>query len=125
MQGFHPTKPEERIKYHYFDCFDRRSKSLKTVSYKIAERILRVFYKKKKYPFSKIYHGSTWCALSAACVEYILDFMDKNPSLLASLRHLGVQKNLFPTIIGNSDFLTNVRQVFGILIGMVKILQWH
>lgn len=110
MQGFHPTKPEERIKYHYFDCFDRRSKSLKTVSYKIAERILRVFYKKKKYPFSKIYHGSTWCALSAACVEYILDFMDKNPSFVSFFKTSWcAEESFFPTIIGNSDFLTNVR----------------
>lgn len=110
MQGFHPTKPEERIRYHYFDCFDRRSKSLKTVSYKIVERLIRVFHQKRNYPFDKIYHGSTWCALFAPCIEYILNFINKNPAFVNFFKTSWcAEESFFPTIIGNSDFLNNVR----------------
>ncbi|WP_448944175.1 beta-1,6-N-acetylglucosaminyltransferase [Klebsiella michiganensis] len=109
MQGFHQTKPEDRIRYHYFDCFDRRSKSLKTVIYKLAERFLRIIYRKKNYPFSTIYHGSTWCALSGSCVDYILDFMDKNPHFVDFFKTSWcAEESFFPTIIGNSYFINNV-----------------
>lgn len=105
IRGFQNHKPEERIKYFYFDAFDRRDTgSRKTRIYKMLERVLQSFYTKKKYPFQQIYHGSTWWALTSETVKYILNEIDIKPELVRFFKSSWCpEESLIPTIIGNSN----------------------
>ncbi len=106
IKGFHPHKPEERIKYIYFEGFDRRNKnSLRTKLFTSLERLLRKIYSKKKYPFTQIYHGTTWWALSNNAVDYILTFIKKHKNYVKFFKSSWCPEESFiPTILGNSTF---------------------
>lgn len=109
-KGFSTSKPEARLKYHYFDAFDRRSKSPKTKFYFFLERVIRQVYTKKNYPFREVYHGSTWWALSRACATYMLEYLENNPEFLNFFKTCWCPEECMPhTIIGNSEFYTRVK----------------
>jgi hypothetical protein len=107
-QEYAQEKPESRIKYYYFDGFDRRNaRSIKTVFFLSLERILRVFFQKKAYPFQHIYYGSTWWALSHDCIVYVLDQIDLNKEYIQFFKTCWCPDELlFQTIIGNSPFFS-------------------
>ncbi len=106
IKGFQTHKPEKRIRYYYFDGFDRRNlKLLKTKCYLKLERLLRRFFIKRKYPFNTIYHGTTWWALSHEAINYILKFVDENPKFVKFFKTSWCPEESFiPTILGNSKF---------------------
>ena len=109
-KGFSQGKPEARLKYYYFDAFDRRSKSLKTKIYFLLEKIIRQIAVKKTYPFKEVYHGSTWWALSNSCATYMLEYLQENPKFLKFFKSSWCPEECMPhTIIGNSDFIKNVK----------------
>jgi len=99
------------VKYYYFDQFDRRNKnSSRTKFFLFLERIMRKKFTKKKFPFLKIYHGSTWWALTQATVNYVLEFTDANPKFVKFFRTSWCPEEAYiPTIIGNSDIKNNCK----------------
>jgi hypothetical protein len=99
-------KPEIRIKYYYFDGFNRRNLiSVKTVFFILLERTSRLFFQKKSYPFKQIYYGSTWWALSHDCLEHVLDQIDTNKDYIRFFQTCwGPDECFFQTILGNSPF---------------------
>jgi len=101
-------KPEMRIKYYYFDCFDRRNIiNIKTVFFTLLERTNRLFFQKKIYPFKQIYYGSTWWALSHNCLGYVLDQIDNNTDYSRFFQTCWApDESIFQTIIGNSPFFS-------------------
>ena len=107
IKGFHPHKPESRIKYYYYDSFDRRnSNSLRTKFFHILEKYQGKLIKKNKYPFKQVYHGSTWWVLSHNCVSYILDCQKRHSEMVDFYKTSWCPEESFiPTIIGNSSFL--------------------
>ena len=107
IKGFQSHKPERRIKNFHFDNFDRRDlKSRRTRFFLFLERKIRRFYTKEDYPFSQIYHGSTWWALSQRTVGYILDFTENNPDFVNFFKTSWCPEEAYiPTIIGNSPIL--------------------
>ena len=65
--------------------------------------------KRNMNDFPKLYGGSTWWSLSFDCCNYVLDYMDKNPSFLKRFRHTFCAEEIFfQTIILNSPFKKNV-----------------
>ena len=104
LKGFQPHKPENRIKYYHFDHFDRRDlKSRKTRLMLKFEKRLRRYFRKNRYPFKEIYHGSTWWALSHKTIGYILEYIDDNPAFVKFFQTSWCPEEAFiPTIIGNS-----------------------
>lgn len=114
LEGFDETKPEWRLNKVHFEGFDRRNnRSLKTIFYKVLEKSIYLFYKKNKYPFVKVYHGSTWCALSGDCVNYIINFISDNPLYVNFYKTTWcAEESFIPTIIGNSKFINNVMPGF-------------
>ncbi|MDR2882702.1 MAG: beta-1,6-N-acetylglucosaminyltransferase [Alistipes sp.] len=110
--GFRPSKPESRVKYYRFDGFDRRNlHNPKTILLRGAETILRTLgIHKRKYPFTQIYSGIVWSALSAPCVRYILDYVRAHPGYTRFFRTAQVPEEMFfQTITGNSPFAAEIR----------------
>jgi hypothetical protein len=109
--GFRPDKPERRVKYFWFDGFDRRKRSLKTYFLRGIELALRTLgVHKRHYPFETIYSGIVWSALSKDCVRYILEYVDVNPRYVSFFRTAQVPEEMFfQTIIGNSLFAKEIR----------------
>lgn len=105
IKGFHKHKPEERIKYYYFEGFDRRNRKSKRTRFFITlESYLRKIYVKKKYPFAQIYHGTTWWALSYNAVDYILSYVKQNRGYVKFFKSSWCPEESFiPTILGNSS----------------------
>ena len=110
-QEYAQEKPESRIKYYYFDGFDRRNfRSIKTVFFLSLERILRVFFQKKAYPFQHIYYGSTYWELSHDCIVYVLDQLDHNKEYIQFYKTCwSPEESLFQTIIGNSPYFSTCK----------------
>jgi hypothetical protein len=51
------------------------------------------------------YHGSSWWALTGACVDMILDVIEKKPLLVSAYRSVySSDEQLLHTIVGNSRF---------------------
>ena len=109
--GFSFYKPEDRIKYYYFDGFDRRNKkSLKTVFFILLERTMRLYFQKKSYPFKQIYYGPTWWALSHDCLLYVKDQIDNNKNYIRFYQTSWCPDESFlQTIIGNSHFFSKCK----------------
>jgi hypothetical protein len=101
-------KPEERIKYYYFDGFDRRNKkNSKTIFFLVVERTLRVFFQKTSYPFKQICYGPAWWALSHDCLVYLLKYIDNNENYVDFYKtSLVPDESFFHTIIAHSPFLS-------------------
>lgn len=97
-----PYKPVERYEYYYFD-YDRRN--LKHYNPKfLAEVLLKKFKIKRKAPF-KIYAGTQWFALTRACVQYVLDTVNKDKRYIDFFRRTLVpDEAFFQTVVGNSPF---------------------
>ena len=110
-EGFCDHKPESRVKYYYFDCFDRRNLgSIKTVFFILSEWTMKVFFKKKAHPFKQIYHGSTWWALSHDCLTYVLNQIDLNKNYVGFYKTCWCpEESFFQTIIGNSPFFSKCK----------------
>lgn len=111
LKGFQAHKPEARIKYYYFDFFDRRnSSSLRTKLFSLVERKLKKVCHKTSYPFNEIYHGTTWWALSNQCIRFVLDHLKENPNFISFFKTSWCpEESLFHTIIGNSQFFDHCR----------------
>lgn len=107
IKGFQTHKPESRIKYYYYDCFDRRNKySLKTKFFLGLEKLQRRIITKHNYPFKEVFHGSTWWALSHSCITFTLTFIKNNPKYINFYKTSWCPEESFiPTILGNSEFL--------------------
>ena len=106
--GFGIPKVEDRTKYYYFDCFDRRNlRSIKTLFFYVLERTMRLFFQKKSHPFAQIYYGPTWWALSHQCLMYVLDQIDNNKDYIRFYQTSWCpEESFFQTIIGNSPFFS-------------------
>ena len=109
-EGFQTDKPEKRVKYYWFDGFDRRSRSPKTILFRGIELILRLVTRKRRYPFDRVFTGTVWSALSAGCVRHILDYVESHPEYVAFFRTALIPEEFFfHTIIGNSPYRGQVR----------------
>lgn len=111
IKGFQDHKPESRIKYYYYDSFDRRNRqSIRTVFFSALEKVKSKIIIKRKYPFKEIFHGSTWWALSHDCVNHILDFIKNNPQYVRFYKTSWcAEESFLQTIIGNSKFATECK----------------
>ncbi len=108
-EGFGIPNAEDRIKYYYFDGFDRRNlRSIRTGLYFLLERTVQLFFQKESYPFKQIYFGPSWWALSHDCLRYVLDQIDNNKEYIRFFRtSWAPDESFIQTIIGNSRFFSN------------------
>ncbi|MFM0602905.1 beta-1,6-N-acetylglucosaminyltransferase [Paraburkholderia sediminicola] len=108
-KGFFKDKPPERLTRYHFDGFDRRSKSLKSRMIVLTELLLGLIYK-RKLPFDRVFHGTTWWALTDECLKYVISEVRSNRTLIDFYKGgWCVEESLFHTIIGNSNFHQNAR----------------
>lgn len=108
IKGFDEDIPESRVRYYYFDGFDRRENSIKAKLFLKLESLFRKFYKKKTYPFNEVYHGATWWTLSNACIQFVLQIIKKNPAYTKFFKTSFCPEETFiHTILGNSSFKNN------------------
>ena len=104
--GFGIPDADDRVKYYYFDGFDRRNlRNIKTVFYFFLERSVKLFLRKTSYPFPQIYYGPSWWALSHDCLKYVLDQVDTHKDYIDFYKtSWAPDESFFQTIIGNSPF---------------------
>jgi hypothetical protein len=109
--GFSFHKPENRIKYYYFDGFERKNRRrVKTIFFTILERSMRLFFQKKSHPFKKIYYGPTWWALSHDCLLFVLNQIDTNGKYKRFYKtSWDPDESIFQTIIGNSPIFSTCK----------------
>ncbi len=117
--GFRAGKPESRVRYYWFNGFDRRRRTLKTFLLRGAEIMLRTLgIRKRRYPFEAVYSGIVWSALSMDCVRYILEYVRTHPRFVRFFRTAQVPEEMFfQTIIGNSPFVADIR-------GTLTFMDW-
>jgi hypothetical protein len=121
--GFRADKPESRLRYYWFDGFDRRGKyryiNPRALTIRGFELLLRwLGIHKRHYPFEEVYVGIVWSALSGGCVRYIVEYMRTHPEFVRFFRTSFVpDEMLFQTIVGNSPFAPDIR-------GTVTFMDW-
>ena len=111
------NKTLDRIEYFYIE---KKFKFANPFLTKRANTFMRVLNKKLRTPLLKrrypqqyahftLYAGSQWWALSKQCVDYVLQFITRNPEYKKFYQHTRVPDEMFfHTIIGNSPFKKNV-----------------
>lgn len=64
-----------------------------------ANGFVRKLYKlvgyKRKYPTDDIYYGACWFTLTSDAVDYLLDYIQSNPSVIKFFQHTGCADELF------------------------------
>ncbi len=101
-------------RYHLHSYFNQRSKATKDVivrrfnSFLIkgqgALKRLGLFRKFSK-GFPKLHGGSSWWSLTAACCNYILEYMDQHPDFIKRFWHtVSADEMFFQTLIMASPF---------------------
>lgn len=111
-KGFFPDKPIDRLQYYYFDGFDRRNKTLKSILYLLIERLLKLVHK-RTIPIDNVYHGTASWALSNDCLSYALRQISDSSNLVKFYKNSRcADESLFHTIIGNSPFRSRARNVW-------------
>ena len=121
-------KNEERVFTYVFTKFFFRTydklelKNLKNVKFVLKKIVNKIFYDilsfkiKKDYAIKwfkknnyELYCGSQMWTLSYQCLNYILDFIERNPQYLKAFNFsFGSDEIFFHTIIMNSSFKENV-----------------
>ncbi|CAN5147945.1 N/A [soil metagenome] len=103
-------KTFDRVEYFFFEGHQNRFINYAQAKLNYFIRLLKI---KRQYPTKycelTLYAGSQWWALTNNCVEYTLDFVEKNPEFVEFYTHtLCADEMFFQTIIGNSAFKNNV-----------------
>lgn len=82
----------DRIRYWHFERLRYRT------------RQLRIPLIKRRFPRGfRPYGGSTWCALTADCLRYVVTFVEQNERFVRFFKHALIADELFvPTIVLNS-----------------------
>lgn len=115
------NKPFSRVEYFYLEPVpDFALSSLSRGINKGVRRIntlLRSHHLKRSYPRQyahfTLYAGSQWWGLSKLCVDYILQFLTRNPGYVKFYKHTWIPDEMFfHTIIGNSPFKEHVVGAF-------------
>lgn len=93
-------------KYNLYDKFNFKTKTgFKIILYFLKiQKIIGVNrnFTKKSPP---IYGGSAWFSLSRSCMEYVLDYAEKNPDFMKSLTNtFAPEEMFFQTVLMQSPF---------------------
>lgn len=96
--------------YNLYDVFngkeERGANAIRMVL-KIQEKLK--FKRKISKNIPPLYGGSTWWTLSRSCLQYVIDYTQKHPMLLQSLKHSFCSEEIyFQTVIMNSPFSKQV-----------------
>ncbi|MCL1850900.1 MAG: hypothetical protein FWF70_05810 [Bacteroidetes bacterium] len=106
--------PDDKIlkkkqrRYSGYFIFPNYPKFFLKLNFGIA-KIQRIFYKRKPYKGEKIFHGLTFCTLTHACLQYIIDRIESEPALSRYFKFtFAPDEMFFHTIIGNSPFAEKI-----------------
>ena len=91
------------IYYHFHDIFDPKTR-LGKVPLKLLAGIQGVLHMKRPLPDNvRFYGGSTYWSLNRVCLEYVLDYIRRDPSFLARFRYtFCAEEVFFQTVLLNS-----------------------
>jgi len=100
----------DRLVYYHFTNLLNVKNPLQKVIYKVFLALQRQLGIKRKIAgLPELHGGSTWWSLSADCIKYVLQFIERNPSFLKRFKHtLIADEIVFQTIIMNSPFKSQV-----------------
>ncbi len=117
--GFRPGKPESRVAYYWFEGFDRRRRTPKSILLRGVEMLLRgLGVRKRRYPFEQIRSGIVWSALSMGCVRWMLEYVGAHPRFVKFFRTAQVPEEMFfATLAGLSPFAADIR-------GTLTFMDW-
>ena len=106
--GAGPGEWPADFRYRYF-CADEGPYA-RFVASRIANRMLRATGRTRRLPGRmRPYGGSSWWALSQACVRHVLARVAREPGLLRFFRHCACPDELFfQTLVMNSPFAHRV-----------------
>lgn len=104
-------KPLHRVEYFYLE--NALNYHISSLWKRIFNRLVRILHIKRRLPKEYLdyifFGGSNWWALTYNCVNYILNFIKKNPKFVNYYRYTLIpEESFFHTIIGNSKYINNV-----------------
>jgi hypothetical protein len=105
-EGFPDHKPESRLRYYWYDGFDRKDRRKpRTILFTGFERLQRQVRTKTAYPFDRAFTGSTWWALTDAAASHILSYLEDHEHFRRFFQTcFAPDESMFQTILGNSHF---------------------
>lgn len=104
------SKPLSRFNRYHFKDLERQKPKLKDRALSLIERVLKRIPLKRKIPELTLHAGSTWFALSKACVAEVVRYTDKNPKVYQFFKNsLCPDEAYLQTIIAQSSFASRCR----------------
>jgi hypothetical protein len=102
------TLPLKRKRYTGFYFWENKNEFQKKLNYGFT-KIQRVFYRRKPYKNRPLFFGAQWWTLSSEAIQYILDFLNKDPGYNRYFKYTHCPDEMFfQTIIMHSPFAGNV-----------------
>lgn len=91
----------------------RESKNIRKTYMRVIDNILRriqkPIIKRNNFKGLKLYHGSSWFTITSKCMNYILEYIDRNPMYINYFKYtLCPDEHFFQILILNSKFKNNV-----------------
>jgi hypothetical protein len=95
-------------RFNGYYLFKNRSKFFLYLNFGVT-KIQRYLYKRKPYKGKEMFYGSSWWTLTHNCVNYILNKIDNEKTILKYFKYVFAPDEMFfQTIIGNSPFADKV-----------------
>jgi len=97
--------------YHFYDVFDRKTYPGKK-AIKILKSLQKMLPVRRKLPNGiRLYGGGTYWSLDRACLEYVMEYIQRRPAFLDRFRYTFCAEEIFfQTVLLNSplrDFIVN------------------
>lgn len=94
--------------------FFRENKNIRKLYMRIIDNIIRrvqkPFVKRNNFKGMRLYHGSQWFTITYNCMEYILEYVKRNPWFIEDFKYTLVpDEHFFQMIIMNSKYKYKVK----------------
>jgi len=108
--NIYPLHLLNRIKVYYPKCLFGRGEMRRIIRSVFKLAIMKSYFlRRKTQQLPKLYNGSGWFSLTGDCIEYILDFVDKNKDFYRFFHNaMCSDETFFQTIILNSEYKDKV-----------------
>ncbi|TVX79122.1 beta-1,6-N-acetylglucosaminyltransferase [Peribacillus simplex] len=105
-----PSNFLNRVEVYYPKFFFGRGGKIKKIIRGVYNRgVMKTFFKRRTNYLPTLYYGSSWFSITSDCVDYILNFIDKNNEFYNFFKNSFCSDEMFfQTIILNSRFKEKV-----------------
>lgn len=127
LDKYPDCKIEPRVKYQHGTSFFKKNRTYKEyLSCKWQRKLFKIGLKRNNIDhLPPLYKGSLWFTLSHSAIDYIFEYLDKNPDYLTPFKKsLCGDELFFHSIMFNSPFLSKIKTKDHMYESFTRYIDW-